>query len=104
MPLAALGDIIEPARAAGHGVGAFNVIGEIPGTTKPDEIVMLGGHFDSWQGGTGATDNGTGSSVAMEAVRILATLHKPMARTVRVALWGGEGFACGLGGGQRRLG
>jgi carboxypeptidase Q len=69
---------------------AFNVIGEIPGTTKPDEVVMLGGHFDSWQGGTGATDNGTGSSVAMEALRILATLHKPMARTVRVALWGGE--------------
>jgi hypothetical protein len=69
---------------------AFNVIGEIPGTTRPDEIVMLGGHFDSWQGGTGATDNGTGSSVAMEAVRILATMHKPMARTVRVALWGGE--------------
>jgi carboxypeptidase Q len=69
---------------------AYNVIGEIPGTTKKDEIVMLGGHFDSWQGGTGATDNGTGSSVAMEAVRILATLHQPMARTVRVALWGGE--------------
>jgi hypothetical protein len=68
----------------------FNVIGEIPGTTKPDEVVMVGGHFDSWQGGTGATDNGTGSSVAMEAMRILATLHKPMARTVRVALWGGE--------------
>ena len=69
---------------------AFNVIGEIPGTTKPDEVVMVGGHFDSWQGGTGATDNGTGSAVAMEAVRILATLKKPMARTVRVALWGGE--------------
>ncbi len=68
----------------------FNVIGEIPGSTKPDEVVMVGGHFDSWQGGTGATDNGTGSAVAMEAVRILATLHKPMARTVRVALWGGE--------------
>jgi len=68
----------------------FNVIGEIPGTSKADEVVMVGGHFDSWQGGTGATDNGTGSSVAMEAVRILATLHKPMARTVRVALWGGE--------------
>jgi len=68
----------------------FNVIGEIPGTTKADEVVMVGGHFDSWQGGTGATDNGTGSSVAMEAVRILAASHKPMARTVRVALWGGE--------------
>ena len=71
-------------------LNSFNVIGEIPGTTKKDEVVMLGGHFDSWQGGTGATDNGTGSAVAMEAVRILATLHKPMARTVRVALWGGE--------------
>ena len=68
----------------------FNVVGEIPGTTKADEVVMVGGHFDSWQGGTGATDNGTGSSVAMEAVRILSALHKPMARTVRVALWGGE--------------
>ena len=68
----------------------FNVVGEIPGTTKKDEIVMLGGHLDSWQGGTGATDNGTGSSVAIEAVRILTALHKPMARTVRIALWGGE--------------
>jgi carboxypeptidase Q len=57
--------------------------------TAPD-LQTRNGHFDSWQGGTGATDNGTGSSVAMEAVRILATLHKPLARTVRVALWGGE--------------
>ena len=69
---------------------AFNVVGEISGTTKADEVVMVGGHFDSWQGGTGATNISTGSAVAMEAVRILATLHKPMARTVRVALWGGE--------------
>ncbi|WP_263382399.1 M28 family peptidase [Granulicella arctica] len=68
----------------------FNVVGEIPGTTRKDEIVMLGGHLDSWQGGTGATDNGTGSSVAIEAVRILTSLHKPMERTVRIALWGGE--------------
>jgi len=68
----------------------FNVVGEIPGTTKKDEVVMLGGHLDSWQGGTGATDNGTGSSVAMEAIRILTALHKPMDRTVRIALWGGE--------------
>ncbi len=68
----------------------FNLIGEIPGTTKPEEIVMLGGHLDSWQGGTGATDNGTGSTAAIEAVRILVSLHKPMARTVRIALWGGE--------------
>jgi hypothetical protein len=69
---------------------SFNVIGEIPGTTKKDELVMLGGHFDSWHGGTGATDNGTGSSVAIEAVRILEALKLPMARTVRIALWGGE--------------
>ena len=69
---------------------SFNVVGEIPGTTKKDEVVMLGGHLDSWQGGTGATDNGTGSSVAIEACRILMALHKPMARTVRIALWGGE--------------
>jgi carboxypeptidase Q len=68
----------------------FNVVGEIPGTTKKDEVVMLGGHLDSWQGGTGATDNGTGSSVAIEAIRILTQLHRPMARTVRIALWGGE--------------
>ncbi len=68
----------------------FNVVGEIPGTTRPEEVVMLGGHLDSWQGGTGATDNGTGSTVAIEAVRVLTSLHKPMARTVRIALWGGE--------------
>ena len=68
----------------------FNVVGEIPGTSKKDEVVMLVGHLDSWQGGTGATDNGTGSSVAMEAIRILTQLHHPMARTVRIALWGGE--------------
>lgn len=69
---------------------SFNVVGEIPGTTKKDEIVMLGGHLDSWHGGTGATDNGTGCAVAMEAIRILTALHQPLARTVRIALWGGE--------------
>ncbi len=50
---------------------SFNIIGEIPGGKKKDEIVMIGGHFDSWHGATGATDNGTGSSVAIEAMRIL---------------------------------
>ena len=50
---------------------SFNVVGELPGTDKKDEIVMLGGHLDSWHGGTGATDNATGCSVAIEAVRIL---------------------------------
>ncbi len=69
---------------------SFNIVAEIPGRSKKEELVMLGGHFDSWHGGTGATDNATGSTVAIEAVRILKALNLPMARTVRVALWGGE--------------
>jgi len=71
-------------------VDSFNVVGEIPGGDKKDELVMLGAHLDSWHGATGATDNATGSAVAIEAVRILETLHLPMSRTVRIALWGGE--------------
>ena len=69
---------------------SFNVMGEIPGTTKPQEVVMVGGHFDSWHYGTGATDNAAGSAVAMEVMRILKTLNLKMDRTVRVGLWGGE--------------
>ena len=69
---------------------SFNVIGEIEGGRKKDEIVMLGAHLDSWHGGTGATDNATGSSVAIEAVRILKSLNVKLDRTVRIALWGGE--------------
>jgi len=69
---------------------SFNVVGEIPGTTKPDEVVMLGGHFDSWHYGTGATDNAAGSAVALEAIRLLKSLNLKMDRTVRVALWSGE--------------
>ncbi len=69
---------------------SFNVIGEIPGTTKPDEVVMLGGHLDSWHYATGATDNGAGSGVSMEVLRLLEAVHAKMDRTVRVALWGGE--------------
>lgn len=70
---------------------SFNITGEIPGTgPHKDQIVMLGAHFDSWHGGTGATDNGAGSAVMMEAVRILQAVHQPMDRTVRIALWGGE--------------
>jgi carboxypeptidase Q len=67
-----------------------NVIAEIPGTTKPDEVVMLGGHLDSWHGGTGAVDNATGVAISMEAIRILKKLGLPMDRTVRVGLWAGE--------------
>ncbi len=69
---------------------SFNVIAEIPGGSKKDELVMVGGHFDSWHYGTGATDNGAGSAVAMEAMRILKKLNVHMDRTVRMALWGGE--------------
>jgi len=69
---------------------AFNVIAEIPGTSKPNELVMVGGHFDSWHMGTGATDNGAGATIAMEVMRILKTLNLKMDRTVRMALWGGE--------------
>ncbi len=69
---------------------SFNVVAEIPGTDLADELVMLGGHFDSWHSGTGATDNAVGCGVALEAVRILqATGLKPR-RTIRIALWTGE--------------
>ena len=67
-----------------------NVIAEIPGTDKADEVVMLGAHYDSWHSGTGATDNGAGSVVMMEAMRILKTLGLPLRRTVRIGLWTGE--------------
>src|SRR5258708_12313636 len=66
---------------------SFNVIGEIEGGKKKDEIVMLGAHLDSWHGATGATDNATGSSVAIEAVRILKTLDLKLDRTVRTPFW-----------------
>ncbi|MGB6822661.1 MAG: M20/M25/M40 family metallo-hydrolase [Candidatus Acidiferrales bacterium] len=73
-----------------EGTTVYNAIGEIPGTDKKDEIVMLGGHYDSWHDATGATDNGIGSSMMLEAVRILASLHVKPRRTIRVALWSGE--------------
>ena len=69
---------------------SVNVVAEIPGNAKKDEIVMLGAHLDSWHGGTGATDNAAGSAVVMEAARILKALNLNMDRTVRMALWGGE--------------
>jgi carboxypeptidase Q len=69
---------------------SFNVVGEIPGTDKAGELVMLGAHFDSWHSGTGATDNAAGSAVMMEAVRILKQTGLPLRRTVRIGLWGGE--------------
>jgi len=68
----------------------FNTVAEIPGTDLKAEVVMLGGHMDSWHSGTGATDNAAGVSVAMEAVRILKAVDLKPRRTVRVALWSGE--------------
>jgi hypothetical protein len=70
----------------------YNVVAEIPGTDKKlkAEIVMLGAHMDSWHGSTGATDNGTGTVVMMEAMRILKTLDLKPRRTIRVVLWSGE--------------
>jgi carboxypeptidase Q len=67
-----------------------NVVAEIPGQKKKDEVVMLGAHLDSWHSGTGATDNAAGCAVALEAMRILKALDLPMDRTVRIALWSGE--------------
>jgi hypothetical protein len=69
---------------------AYNTIAEIPGTDLKDQIVMLGGHLDSWQAGTGATDNGVGAVAAMEAVRIVEAAHLKPRRTIRIALWTGE--------------
>ncbi|MGA2920760.1 MAG: M20/M25/M40 family metallo-hydrolase [Candidatus Sulfotelmatobacter sp.] len=68
----------------------YDTIAEIPGTDKKDELVMLGAHLDSWHAGTGATDNGAGSIVMMEAVRILKALNIQPRRTIRIGLWSGE--------------
>ncbi|MCX6574134.1 MAG: M20/M25/M40 family metallo-hydrolase [Candidatus Aminicenantes bacterium] len=68
----------------------YDVTAEIPGTDKKDELVMLGGHLDSWTGGTGAVDDAAGCAVAMEAVRILKALGVKPRRTIRAAFWTGE--------------
>ncbi|SDW38810.1 M20/M25/M40 family metallo-hydrolase [Aequorivita viscosa] len=69
---------------------AFNTIAEIKGTEKPDEYVILSAHFDSWDGGTGATDNGTGTLVMMEAMRILKKVYPNPKRTILAGHWGSE--------------
>jgi hypothetical protein len=73
-------------------MNGFNIIAEIPGTDPKlkDEVVMLGAHFDTWHGATGATDNGTGSTAMIEAMRILKAVDAKPRRTIRLALWGGE--------------
>ena len=73
-----------------EGKTSYNVVGEIPGTDKADEIVMLGGHLDSWHAATGATDNAIGSAIMLEAVRLIQSMGLKPRRTVRVALWSGE--------------
>jgi hypothetical protein len=69
---------------------AYNTVAEIPGTDLKDEVVMLGGHMDSWHSGTGATDNAAGVAVAMEVCRIIKALDLKPRRTIRIALWTGE--------------
>ena len=73
-----------------EGTTSFNTVAEIPGTDLADEVIMLGGHLDSWHAATGATDNAIGCAIMMEAARILQTLGVKPRRTIRVALWSGE--------------
>ena len=73
-----------------EGTTAYNTVAEIPGTDKAGEVVMLGAHLDSWHAATGATDNAIGSSIMMEAARILKAIGVTPRRTIRIALWSGE--------------
>lgn len=81
-------DIVN--RSYPEGKTSYNVIAEIPGTDPGGEVVMLGGHLDSWHAATGATDNAIGCAVMMEAARILEAIGVKPRRTIRVALWSGE--------------
>jgi hypothetical protein len=77
-------------RTYPEGRTGYNVVAEIPGTDKKEEVVLLGGHLDSWHGGTGATDDASGVASMMEAARILKAIGVEPRRTIRVVLWGGE--------------
>ena len=81
--------IVAKSKELGK-VPTFNTIAEIKGTEKPEEYVILSAHFDSWDGGTGATDNGTGTLVMMEALRILKKMYPNPKRTILVGHWGSE--------------
>jgi hypothetical protein len=81
-------NIVNQSYPEGH--TSYNAIAEIPGTDKKAEVVMLGGHLDSWHSATGATDNAIGCTIMMEAARILKASGLKPRRTVRVALWSGE--------------
>lgn len=77
-------------RTYPEGATQYNFAAEIPGTDKAQEVVMLGGHLDSWHSATGATDNGIGAATMLEAIRILNAIGVRPRRTIRVALWSGE--------------
>jgi acetylornithine deacetylase/succinyl-diaminopimelate desuccinylase-like protein len=77
-------------RVVPEGTTSYNVIGEIYGSDKKDEVIMLGGHLDSWHSATGATDNAIGCATMMEAARIIKAIGVKPRRTIRVACWGGE--------------
>ena len=77
-------------RTYPEGRTSYNVVAEIPGSDKAGEVVMLGGHLDSWHAATGATDNAIGCAIMMEAARILTAIGAKPRRTIRVALWSGE--------------
>lgn len=77
-------------RSYPEGATSYNTIAEIRGSDKADEVIMLGGHLDSWHAATGATDNAIGCAIMMEAARILKTIGVKPRRTIRVALWSGE--------------
>lgn len=81
--------VVAQSKELGR-VPTFNTIARIPGTELPDEYVLLSAHFDSWDGGTGATDNGTGTLTMMEAARILKKVYPNPKRTIIVGLWGSE--------------
>ncbi|NER09679.1 Peptidase family M28 [Muriicola jejuensis] len=81
--------IVAESKELGR-VPTFNTIATIPGTEFPDEYIVLSAHFDSWDGGTGATDNGTGTITMMETARILKKLYPNPKRTIIVGLWGSE--------------
>lgn len=81
--------VVSESKDLGN-VPTFNTIAEIKGSEKPEEYVMLSAHFDSWDGGTGATDNGTGTILMMETMRILKKIYPNPKRTILVGLWGSE--------------
>lgn len=81
-------NVLNATYPDGH--TSYNAVAEIPGSDKRDQVVMLGGHLDSWHGATGATDNAIGCATMMEAARLLKAIGVKPRRTIRVALWTGE--------------